>query len=136
MPEFNEGIRQFNELAWGEMQDSTTLNDGRKPKVAAPGGAATSVLTNRGVVFVAVNATGFLVLLRVEGGPILFRQVSVILRPHTALFPVDAGFLVFQPGGLPSGQLAALDTIANAILLRDLALVDVIVVCAGGRCLG
>jgi hypothetical protein len=97
---------------------------------------AAKILANRGVVFVAVNATGFLVLLRVEGRPILFRQVSVILCAHTALFPVDAGFLVFQVPRLPCGQLAAFDPIANAILLRDLALVDVIVVCAGGWCLG
>jgi hypothetical protein len=99
-------------------------------------GFAEGLLTNRGVVFIAVNPTGFLVLLRVESGPILFRQVSVILRPHTALFPVDTGFLVFQVPSLPSRQLAAFDAIANAFLLRDLALVDVIVVCAGGRCLG
>jgi len=30
MPGFNEGIRPFNEPAWGEMQDSTTLNFRRK----------------------------------------------------------------------------------------------------------
>ena len=67
---------------------------------------------------------------------ILFRQVPVILRAHTALFPVDTGFLVFQARGLARGQLAALDAVGNAILLIDLALVDVIVVCARRRCLG
>jgi hypothetical protein len=54
------------------------------------------LLANRCVVFVAINTTRFLVLLCVNDSPVLFCQVSIILRAHSALFPVDAGFLVFQ----------------------------------------
>jgi hypothetical protein len=54
------------------------------------------LLANPCVVFVAIDATRFLVLLCVNNLAILFRQVPVILRTHTALFPVDSGFLVFQ----------------------------------------
>jgi hypothetical protein len=94
------------------------------------------LLANRLVVFVAIDATRFLILLCVNSLPILFRQVPVILRTHTALFPVDTGFLVFQARRLTRGQLAALDSVANASLLVGLALVDVIVVCARRRRLG
>ena len=54
------------------------------------------LLANGGVVFVAIDATRFLILLCVNSLAILFGQVPVILRAHTALFPVDSGFLVFQ----------------------------------------
>jgi hypothetical protein len=54
------------------------------------------LLADRSVVFVAIDATRFLILLGVNSLPILFRQVAVILRTHTALFPVDTSFLVFQ----------------------------------------
>jgi hypothetical protein len=87
-------------------------------------------------VFVAIDAARFLILLCVNDLPILFRQVSIILRAHTALFPVDTGFLVFQARRFACGQLPAPDAVANAILLIDLALVDVIVMCARCGCLG
>jgi hypothetical protein len=93
-------------------------------------------LANRCVVFVAIDATRFLVLLCVNGLPVLFRQVSIILRTHTALFPVDSGFLVFQARRFAGGQLPALDPVANAILLIDLALVNVVVMRARRGCLG
>src|ERR1700677_3716693 len=86
------------------------------------------------VVFVAIDAPGFLVLLRMDGLAILFCQVTVILRAHTPLFAVDAGFLVFQARGLTCGQLPVLDAVGNAVLLVDLALVDVIVMCARSGC--
>ena len=42
-------------------------------------------------MFVAINATGLLVLLGVQGAAILSRQVSVILRAHRVLFPILHG---------------------------------------------
>src|SRR5271155_5851742 len=69
-----------------------------------------------------------------DGLAILFCQVTVILRAHTTLFLVDAGFLVFQVRSLTSGQLAVLDAVCDTVLLIDLALVDVIVMCARSGC--
>src|ERR1700734_2784393 len=86
------------------------------------------------VVLVAIDATGLLVLLRMDSLAILFCQVAVILRAHSALFLVDTGFLVFQARGLTCPQLAILDAVGDAVLLIDLALVDVIVVRARGGC--
>src|SRR5882757_2264529 len=109
----------------------------RGKRAAFPGGTATlSLLADPCVVFVAIDATRFLVLLRVNRLSILLCQVSVILRTHTALFPVDSGLLVFQARSFARGQLAAPDAVGNAALLAGLALVDVIVVCARRGCLG
>jgi hypothetical protein len=69
-----------------------------------------------------------------DGLAILFCQVTVILRAHTALFLIDAGFLVFQVRGLACGQLPVLDTVGDTVLLIDLALVDVIVMGARSGC--
>src|ERR1700760_1366811 len=104
---------------------------------AVPGGTAAALfLTNGCIVLVPINATGFLVLLRMNGLPILFRQAPVVLRTHRALFTIDTGFLVFQVRGLTRGQLAAPDAVGDPSLLVALALVDVIVVCARRGCLG
>ena len=92
------------------------------------------LLADRCVVFVAIDPPRFLILLGVNNLAILFRQVSVILRTHSALFPVDPGFLVLQVRGLSRGELAASDAVGDATLLVDLALVDVVVV--GARRLG
>ncbi len=97
----------------------------------APRGTATACLTS--VVLVAIDAPGFLVLLCMDGPGDLLCQVTVILRAHTPLFPVDPGFLVFQARGLACGQLPVLDAVGYAVLLIDFALVDVIVMCARSR---
>jgi hypothetical protein len=85
-------------------------------------------------VLVAIDATGFLVLLRMDGPAILFCQVAVVLRTHAALFLVDTGFLVFQVRGLTCGQLAIFDAVTDAVLLIDLSLANVIVMCARCGC--
>src|ERR1700722_11402689 len=99
---------------------------------------STIALTNGSVVLVAVDATGFLVLLRMQGLAIPCGQVTVILGTHPALFAVDACLLVLKARGFARRQLAALHSLRNAILLVDLTLVDVVVVCprCGGWGLG
>ena len=103
------------------------------PGSGRPLGTATRLLSELSVVLVAVDAPGFLVLLCVDGLAILFCQVPIILRPHTALFLVDAGFLVFQAPGLACGEFSVLDAVCDPALLIGLALVNVIVMCARGR---
>ncbi len=86
-------------------------------------------------MLIAVDATGFLVLLRMQGLAILCGQMAVILCTHPALFAVDACLLVLKAAGFTRCQLAALDALPDAILLIDLTLVNVLVVCPGcGGC--
>ena len=59
------------------------------------------LLAKRCVVFVAIDATRFLVLLCVNDSPVLLCQVSIILRAHSVLFPVDAGLLIRKDKQLP-----------------------------------
>jgi hypothetical protein len=48
------------------------------------------------VVLVAVDAAGFLILLFVESLAIGLGEVAVVLGAHTALFFVDASFLMLE----------------------------------------
>jgi hypothetical protein len=46
--------------------------------------------------------------------------MAVVLGAHAALFPVDSCLLVFQERGFTGGELAALNALADAVLLvRD-----------------
>jgi hypothetical protein len=58
--------------------------------------------------------------------------VAVVLCAHATLFLVDASFLVLKVRGFACGQLTALNALADALLLVAFALVDVVVVLAGG----
>ena len=77
-----------------------------------------------GVVLVAVDPFGFLILLLLDGFAILFGQVAVVLCAHAFFFFVYAGFLMFEVAGFAGGELAALDALSDAVLLVFLALVD------------
>ncbi len=48
-------------------------------------------------------------------------KMPVVLGAHAPLFAVDASYLMFQAGGLAGGELSTLDALANAVLLRFLA---------------
>jgi len=81
-------------------------------------------LLHSSIVFLVVNLAGQSILLMVELCAVSRRQFSVVRRAHVVFFRVQRGFLGFQISGLSGGQLAALDTVGDAVLLVILALVD------------
>ena len=80
-----------------------------KVRVADPGEPATlpvlpnHLLPNRGVVLVAIDAPGLLVLLLVDQALVGGGKVAVILCAHAPLFVVDAGFLMLDVRGFAGG---------------------------------
>jgi hypothetical protein len=82
---------------------------------------------------VAIDAPRFLILLSVNRPAILLRQVTVILRTHSALFLVDPGFLMLESRSLAGRDLTILNAVGDAILLGNLSLVDVVVMLSGCR---
>lgn len=77
-----------------------------------------------GVVLVAVDALGLLVLLLVDERFVGLGEVAVVLSAHSLLFFVDAGFLVLELCSFARGELAALYALSDAVLLVLFALVD------------
>jgi len=77
------------------------------------------------VVLVSIDAFGFLPLLVPQRSPILFGQMTIVLRSHPTLFFVDAGFLMFEMRCLARRKLAAVDSLADAVLLVLFALINI-----------
>jgi hypothetical protein len=90
-------------------------------------------LANLAVVFVAVDAARLLVLLLMDGLAVRFGEVAIVLSAHAPLFFVDSRFLMLQAGSFPGSKLTALDALSDAILLVDLALVNVVVMLTASR---
>ena len=76
------------------------------------------------VVLGAMDAAGLGVLLVVQRAAVLRGEVAVVPRAHAALFAIDAALLMLEACGFAGGELAALDTLRDAVLLVLLALVD------------
>ena len=93
--------------------------------------ASLTDLADFAVVFCPVDASGFLILLLVQDLAVGLGEMAIVLRAHATLFFVDTGLLMFQSRGFAGSELTALDALADALLLIDLALVDVVVVLTG-----
>src|ERR1700722_3772069 len=77
-----------------------------------------------GVVLIAVDAAGFLILLFVQRLAVLLGELAVVLGAHAPLFLVDAGFLVFEVRRLTGRELTTLHALGDSVLLILLALID------------
>ena len=82
-----------------------------------------SVLHGR-IMFVAINLPGEPILLTVEPGAVGRGKLATIVLTHIMRFAVDSSFFSFQVGSFAGCELAALNSIGNAILLVLFALLD------------
>src|SRR5215472_2771904 len=76
------------------------------------------------IVFVAVNRRGITVLLAVDLRLFPTGQLSTVGGAVAGDFMVYSRFAAFHVGGFTGGQLSALNTLGNALLLIALALAD------------
>src|SRR5579875_3298743 len=85
------------------------------------------MLLNAAVVLVAVNRARYPVLPAIQGGAIGAGEMAVVGAAHLVFLAIDRGIAAFQIAGFAGGQLAALHSLGDAVLLILFALVD------GGR---
>src|SRR5215469_7014436 len=84
----------------------------------------TSRLLFCSVVLVAIDGAGVAVLLAIDLRPFLRRQLTTIGCAVTGDFMIHARFVPLQPRGLPGGELPALYSLCNAVLLIFLSFAD------------
>ena len=89
-------------------------------------------------MLLTVDIAGEPILLPVDRAAILRGQLATIDLAHIALFPIERAFLGLQPRGLPGGELTALDTPPDAVLLivAVLSQAELIALAGKGRALG
>ena len=92
--------------------------------LAALADFAVAVLRGIGVVLVVVDLVRQVILLIVQLGAVGGGQMAVVFRAHRVLFLVDARFLGFQVLRFTSGELVAVNSLRDAVLLIVLALRD------------
>jgi len=81
-----------------------------------------AVLRGVGIVLVVVDLLGKLVLLPVDLLLLRLRELSAVCRAVRARFAIDRRFFRFEIRSFTGGQLSALHSVRDAVLLIFLAL--------------
>jgi hypothetical protein len=115
---------QLSRFAGGQLTALDSLRDAVLLVLLTLANFALAVILCGGVVLVLINLLGKSVLLLVDLSFLLLGQRAAVVFPVGANFLVQSGFLRFQVRRFASSQLAALDSLRNAVLLIFFAIAD------------
>lgn len=115
-------VLKLGGLAGGQLSALDALGDAILLVLAALSNFVVAVLRGVGIVLVVVDLLGKLVLLPVDLLLLRWRELSAVCRTVRARFAIDRRFFRFEIRSFTGGQLTALHSVRDAVLLIFLAL--------------